>query len=64
VVGVKEKSRHKFAAGMGREDERKRTTDEVSKSSGRRQNWGVWLPQDKPKGTLLIAWVAFGMKVA
>jgi len=32
VVSVKEKSRHKIAAGMGREDERKRTTADVSKS--------------------------------
>jgi hypothetical protein len=49
---------------MGQEDERKRTTDDVSKSQGRRQNWGVWKSQDKPKGSLLIAWVASGMKVA
>jgi len=31
VVSVKEKSRHKIAAGEGQGDERKRTTDEVSK---------------------------------
>jgi hypothetical protein len=31
VVSVKDKSRHKIAAGVGQEDERKRTTDEVSK---------------------------------
>jgi hypothetical protein len=30
----------------------------------RRQNWGGWLSQDKPKGSLFIAWVASGMKVA
>ena len=64
MVSVKEKSWPKTVAGMGQEDERKRTTDDVSKSYGRRQNWGVWMPQDKPKGSLLIAWVASGMKVA
>jgi len=31
VVSVKDKSRHKIAAGMDQGDERKRTTDEVSK---------------------------------
>jgi hypothetical protein len=31
VVSVKEKSRHKIAAGTGQGDEHKRTTDEVSK---------------------------------
>jgi hypothetical protein len=31
VVSVKGKSRHKIAAGVGQGDERKRTTDEVSK---------------------------------
>jgi hypothetical protein len=31
VVSVKEKSRHKIGAGVGQGDERKRTTDEVSK---------------------------------
>jgi hypothetical protein len=31
VVSVKEKSRHKIAAGEVQGDERKRTTDEVSK---------------------------------
>jgi hypothetical protein len=31
LVSVKEKSRHKIAAGTGLGDENKRTTDEVSK---------------------------------
>jgi hypothetical protein len=31
VVSVKEKSRHRIVAGVGHGDERKRTTDEVSK---------------------------------
>jgi hypothetical protein len=33
VVSVKEKSRHRIVAGEDQGDERKRTTDEVSKSS-------------------------------
>jgi hypothetical protein len=40
VVSVKEKSRLRIVAGMGHGDERKRTTDEVSKKQGRRRNWG------------------------
>jgi len=31
VVSVKEKARHKTGSGMDHGDERKRTTDEVSK---------------------------------
>jgi hypothetical protein len=31
-------------------DERKRTTDEVSKTKGRRQNWRRTLLQDKSRG--------------
>jgi len=31
-------------------DERKRTTDEVSKTKGRRQNWSRTLLQDKSRG--------------
>ena len=45
VVSVKEKSRHRIVAGMAQGAERKRTTDEVSKRNGRRQNWG---PYDVP----------------
>jgi hypothetical protein len=38
VVSVKEKSRQKTVAGVGQGDEYKRTTDEVSKQTRRRQN--------------------------
>ena len=34
-------------SGEDQGDERKRTTDEVSKIYGRRQNWGLSVPQDK-----------------
>jgi hypothetical protein len=37
VVSVKEKSRHRIVAGEDQGDERKRTTDEVSKSTGEDQ---------------------------
>ncbi len=43
VVSVEEKSRLRIAAGMVQGDERERTTDEVSKHNGRRQNWGSFL---------------------
>ncbi|MGA9178419.1 MAG: hypothetical protein WBZ05_14345 [Desulfobacterales bacterium] len=49
---------------MNQRDERKRTTDEVSKIIGRRQNWWLSVRQDKPRGKLLTAWVASGIKVA
>ena len=44
--------------------ERKRTTDEVSKSIRRRQNWGLTELQNKSKRDLLTAWAASGIKVA
>ena len=40
VVSVKEKSRHRIVAGVDQGAERERTTDEVSKRNGWRQNWG------------------------
>jgi len=43
VVSVKEKSRHRIVAGVDHGDERKRTTDEVSKHKRRCQNWGSFL---------------------
>ena len=42
VVSVKEKSRHRIVTGVGQGAERERTTDEVSKRYGRRQNWGSY----------------------
>jgi hypothetical protein len=41
VVSIEEKSRHRTVAGEDQGDERKRTTDEVSKSIRRRRNWGA-----------------------
>jgi hypothetical protein len=43
VVSVKEKSRLRIAAGEDHGDERKRTTDEVSKINGSCQNWGSYV---------------------
>ena len=43
VVSVKEKSRHRIVAGVDHGEERKRTTDEVSKHKRRCQNWGSFL---------------------
>jgi hypothetical protein len=46
-------------------DERKRTTDEVSKTIRRRQNWEPFtLPGIGPEGTLLTVWMASGIEVA
>jgi hypothetical protein len=49
---------------VNQRDERKRTTDEVSKIIGRLQNWWLTIRQDKPSGNLLTVWVASGIKVA
>ncbi len=43
VVSVKEKSWHRIAAGVDHGDERKRTTDEVSKINRWCQNWGSYV---------------------
>ena len=52
-------------AGEVQGDERKRTTDEVSKRQRRRQKLEASLVlQDKPRGSLLTAWAASGIKVA
>jgi hypothetical protein len=45
-------------------DERKRTTDEVSKTKRRCRNWRRTPLQDKSKRNLLTAWMASGIKVA
>jgi hypothetical protein len=45
-------------------DERKRSTDEVSKGKRRHQNWRPSLLQDKLRGNLFIAWAVSGIKVA
>ena len=51
-------------SGEDQGGERKRTTDEVSKSIRRRQNWGLTELQNKSKRDLLTAWAASGIKVA
>ncbi len=43
VVSVKEKSRHRIVAGEDHGDERKRTTDEVSKHMRWCQNWDSYV---------------------
>jgi len=54
----------KTMSGKVQGDERKRTTDEVSKTKGRRRNWGLALLQDKSRRNLFTAWAASGIKVA
>ena len=54
----------KIVSGEVQGDERKRTTDEVSKTKGRRRNWGLTLLQDKSRGNLFTAWAASGIEVA
>ena len=51
-------------AGEDQGGERKRTTDEVSKARGRRQNWGICELRDKSRGSLLTAWAAPDIEVA
>jgi hypothetical protein len=46
VVSVKEKTRHRTMSGEVQGDERKRITDEVSKTKGWRRNWGPSLLQE------------------
>ena len=53
----------KTMSGEVQGDERKRTTDEVSKRMRRRQNWGLTELQDKSEMNLLTAWMASGIKV-
>jgi hypothetical protein len=50
VVEVDGKGMAKTVSGEVQGDERKRTTDEVSKTKGRRQNWRLTLLQDKSRG--------------
>jgi hypothetical protein len=60
-----EKARHKTGSGKVQGDERKRTTDEVSKTSTDGVKTGVLsLFQDKSRGNLFTVWTASGMQVA
>ena len=63
VVSVKEKAPRKVSVEV-QGDERKRTTDEVSKTKRRCRNWRRTLLQDKSRGNLFTAWAASGIKVA
>ena len=49
VVSVKGKAWHRTMSGKVQGDERKRTTDEVSKTKGWRRNWRLTLIQDKSR---------------
>ena len=53
-----------IASGMGRQDERERTADEVSKAEGDVETGGYSLSRDEPWGNLHTATVASGMKAA
>jgi hypothetical protein len=64
VVSVDGKGTAKTVSDEVQGDERKRTTDEVSKTSRRRRNWGLTLLQEKSRRNLFTAWAASGMKVA
>ena len=59
-----EKAWPKTESGEVQGDEREQTTDEVSKTYRRCQNWGPLLLQEKSRGNLFTAWMASGIKVA
>jgi hypothetical protein len=65
VVSVEEKSRHQTVAGENQGDERKRTTDEVSKQYNVDVKTGVlrWFRDQHGRG-LLTDRAASGIKVA
>ena len=64
MVSVDGKGTAKTVSGEVEGDERKRTTDEVSKTKGRRRNWGLTLLQEESRGNLFTAWAVSGIKVA
>ena len=53
-----------IASGAGRQDERKRTADEVSKDMGDVETGKLSLARDEPRGNLTTAAAASGMKAA
>jgi hypothetical protein len=63
VVSVDGKGMAKTVSGGDQGDERKRTTDEVSKTIRRRRNWRRTPLQDKSRRNLFTAWAASGIKV-
>ena len=65
MVSVEGKGMAETVSGGVQGDERKRTTDEVSKTSTDDVETGrLALLQDKTRGNLLTAWAASGIKVA
>ena len=64
VVSVEGKGMAKTVSGEVQGDERKRTTDEVSKTKRRCRNWRRTPLQDKSGGNLFTARAASGIKVA
>ena len=64
MVSVEGKGMAKTMSGKVQGDECKRTTDEVSKTKRRCQNWRRTLLQEKSRGNLFTAWMASGIKMA
>jgi len=64
VVSVTGKGAALIASGTGRQDERKRTADDVSKGNGDVKTGMLSLARDEPRGNLSTAAVASGMEAA
>jgi hypothetical protein len=64
VVSIEGKGMAKTVSGKVQGDERKRTTDEVSKTKRRCRNWRRTPLQDKSRENLFTVWAASGIKVA
>ena len=65
MVSVEGKGTAKTVSGKVQGDERKRTTDEVSKTSTDGVKTGVLsLFREESRGNLFTAWAASGIKVA
>ncbi len=64
VVSVTGKGAALIASGAGRQDERNRTADEVSKDNGDVETGTLTLARDGPRGNLFTAAAASGMEAA
>ncbi len=64
MVSVEGKGMAKTVSGRVQGDERKRTTEEVSKTKRRCRNGGVHYSRISPGENLFTAWAASGIKVA
>jgi len=64
VVSAGGKGLERTRSGNGQEEDRKGTTEDVSKAYGRCQNRGESLPWDQLRRNLLTDGAASGMKVA